>query len=68
MMTSKQKYNVAVVAAALQLIESPGMSAEKLRNLRDAELLSGRIQDEVDQMYYDSLMAAIEIMERPLFM
>jgi|LauGreDrversion4_2_1035121.scaffolds.fasta_scaffold46678_11 hypothetical protein len=68
MMTSKQKYNVAVTAAALQLIESPGMTTEKLRNLREAELQSGGIQDEVDRMYYDALMAAIEIMERPLFM
>lgn len=68
MMTSKQKYNVAVTAAALELIESRGMTTEKLRNLRDDAIKCEMIHDEVGQMYYDSLMAAIEIMERPLFM
>jgi len=65
-MTSKQKYNVAVVAAALQLIESPGMTVGKLRTLREFEIYNG-IKDDVDQMYYDSILAAIEMMERPLF-
>ena len=67
MMTSKQNYNVAVVAGALQLVESPGMTIEKLRDLREAELQSGGIKDEVGRMYYDVLLAAIDLMERPLF-
>lgn len=68
MMTSKQKYNVALVKAALELIESRGMTIEKLRNLRDDAIKLEMVHDEVGQMYYDALVAAIEIMERPLFM
>jgi hypothetical protein len=67
MMTNKQKYNVAVVKAALDLVEARGMTVEKLRNLRDDAIKLEMIHDEVGQMYYDALMAAIEIMERPLF-
>jgi hypothetical protein len=66
MMTSTQKNNIAVVAGALQLLSSSGMTVEKLRTLREFEIYNG-IKDDVDQMYYDSILAAIEMMERPLF-
>jgi hypothetical protein len=43
------------------------MTVEKLRNFRDDAIKLGMIHDKVGQMYYDTLLAAIEIMERPLF-
>ncbi len=66
-MTNKQNYNVAVVKAALDLIERPGMTVNKLRDLREAEIRGCGREDELDQMYYDVLVAAIDLMERPLF-
>lgn len=67
MMTSTQKYNIAVVTAAVGLLQSPGMSVHKLRDLREAELRRGDDQDEIDRMYYDAIIAAIEMLERPMF-
>ena len=67
MMKNNLKYNVAVVKAALDLIESPGMTVERLRDLREAAIRGCGREDELDQMYYDVLMSAIELMERPLF-
>jgi hypothetical protein len=67
MMTSTQKYNIAVVAGALSLLQSPGMSVDKLRDLREAEIQSAGAQDEIDRMYYDAIITAIEMMERPMF-
>ena len=65
-MTNTQKYNAAVVVAALSLLDTPGMSIDKLRQIREDQIRFG-IHDEVDQGYYDSILTAIEIMERPLF-
>jgi hypothetical protein len=67
MMTNKQKYNVAVVKAALELIERPGMTVSKLRDLQEAAIRGCGREDELDQAYYDALTAAIELIERPLF-
>lgn len=62
----KTKYNVAVVSAALTLLESPGMTVDKLRQMREDQIRVG-FADETDQMYYDVILTAIEIMTRPLF-
>ena len=66
MTTKQQKYNILVTAAAIELLESSGMTLSKLRGLREDQIQIG-FHTEVDQMYYDVLMAAIDLMERPLF-
>ena len=65
-MNDKQKYNVLITKAALDLLESRGMTVEKLREMREKEVARG-IKSETDQMYYDVILAAIELMTRPMF-
>jgi len=66
-MTNEQlKYNVTVAQAAINLIESPGMTVNRLRDLREDQIRIG-FRSKVDQLYYDVVMAAIDLMERPLF-
>ena len=62
-----QKHNIAVVAAALDLMNSPGMTVDRLRTLREDFISTGGATDEVDQAYYDAILAAIEMMTRPMF-
>lgn len=68
MMNEKEvKYNRIVVTAALDLLERPGMTIDKLRTMREDFIKSGGPSDELDQMYYDAILAAIEMMTRPMF-
>jgi hypothetical protein len=66
MTNEQQKYNMTVAQAALNLIESPGMTVNRLRDLREDQIRIG-FRSKVDQLYYDVVMAAIDLMERPLF-
>ena len=65
-MNDKQKYNVLITKVALDLLGSRGMTVEKLRETREKEVARG-IKSETDQMYYDVILAAIELMSRPMF-
>lgn len=67
MMTQTQKHNVTVVTAALDLLNRSGMTVDKLRAMREDFIGAGGIADEIDQLHYDSILAAIEIMSRPLY-
>ena len=62
--SSSSKKAIAVTTAALRLVESPGMTVEKLISLRD---MAGLPTDELDQMYYDSILTAIEMLTNPMF-
>jgi hypothetical protein len=66
MMTDTQKYNVAVVVAALSLLDTPGMTIDRLRELREDQVRLG-FDSKADEGYYDAILTAIEMMERPLF-
>jgi hypothetical protein len=58
---------IAVTTAALHLLESPGMTIDGLRTLRENFIERGGAMDDLDQMYYDSVLAAIEMMTNPIF-
>lgn len=67
MIKNDKKRTIAVTAGALTLLESPGMTIDGLRILRESVIQSGGATDELDQMYYDSILAAIEMMTNPIF-
>ena len=67
MIKNDTKRTIAVTAAALALLESPGMTVNRLRAIRESIILSGEAMDDLDQMYYDSILAAIEMMTNPIF-
>ena len=67
MIKNDTKRTIAVTAAALALLESPGMTVNRLRAIRESIILSGEAMDDLDQMYYDATLAAIEMMTRPMF-
>lgn len=67
MIKNDKKRTIAVTTAALQLLEFPGMTLDRLRILRDNYIEGGGAADEIDQMYYDSILAAIEMMTNPIF-
>ena len=64
---SKRTRTIAVTAAALNLLEFPGMTIDGLRTLREGFVERGGPDDEIDQMYYDAILAAIEILTNPIF-
>ena len=65
---SKRTRTIAVTAAALHLlVEFPGMTIDGLQTLREGFIERGGAVDEIDQMYYDSILAAIEMMTNPIF-
>jgi hypothetical protein len=67
MIKNDKKRTIAVTAAALTLLESPGMTVNRLRAIRESIIQSGEAMDDLDQMYYDSVLAAIEMMTNPIF-
>ena len=67
MIKNDKKRTIAVTAAALNLLESPGMTLDKLREIRENYIQAGGAQDELDEMYYDAILAAIEMMTNPMF-
>lgn len=67
MIKNDKKRTIAVTTAALHLLEFPGMTLDGLRALRDTCIERGGATDEIDQMYYDSILAAIEMMTNPIF-
>ena len=67
MIKNDKKRTIAVALAALALLETPGMTIDKLRAIRENYILAGGAQDEIDQMYYDSILVAIEMMTNPMF-
>ena len=67
MIKNDTKRTIAVTAAALALLESPGMTVNRLRAIRESIILSGEAMDDLDQMYYDATLAAIEMMTNPMF-
>lgn len=67
MIKNDTKRTIAVTAAALTLLESPGMTVNRLRAIRESIILSGEAMDDLDQMYYDSVLAAIEMLTNPIF-
>lgn len=67
MIKNDTKRTIAVTTAALHLLERPGMTIDKLRTFRENFIKSGGPSDEIDQMYYDAILAAIEMMTNPIF-
>ena len=67
MIKNDKKRTIAVTAAALTLLEAPGMTVNRLRAIRESIILSGEAMDDLDQMYYDSVLAAIEMLTNPMF-
>ena len=67
MIKNDKKRTIAVTIAALNLLETPGMTLDKLRVLRENFIQGVGAADETDQMYYDSILAAIEMMTNPVF-
>lgn len=67
MIKNDKKRTIAVTIAALNLLETQGMTLDKLRVLRENFIQGVRTVDETDQMYYDSILAAIEMMTNPVF-
>jgi hypothetical protein len=59
-----QTYNIWVVQAAIDLLQRPGWTINKLRAIREEECRNNI----PDQCYYDVILTAIEIMTRPLHM
>ena len=67
MIKNDKKRTIAVTAAALTLLEAPGMTVNRLRAIRESIILSGEAMDDLDQMYYDSVLAAIEMLTNPMY-
>ena len=67
MIKNDTKRTIAVTAAALTLLEAPGMTVNRLRAIRESIILSGEAMDDLDQMYYHSVLAAIEMLTNPMF-
>lgn len=67
MINNDKKRTIAVTTAALHLLEFPGMTLDGLRALRENFIQGGGAADELDEMYYDSILAAIEMMTNPIF-
>lgn len=53
---------IQVTSDALGLLEMPGMTIERLRELRESFIRTSGITNNQQALYYDSIMAAIEIM------
>lgn len=67
MIKNEKKRTIAVITAALHLLEFPGMTIDGLRTLGENYIQAGGAKDEIDEMYYDSILAAIEMMTNPVF-
>lgn len=57
---------VDVTAAALRLVNAPGMTIQDLYNMLQAEQ-QHQFKDELSELYIDSIQAAITLMEQPMF-
>jgi hypothetical protein len=53
---------IKVTSDALDLLKMPGMTVERLRELRESFIRTSDLSNEQQALYYDSIMAAIEIM------
>ena len=58
-------YNAVVVSQALEILEEKGMTVDKLKDMREAQLLLG-LDDLASHAWYDTLDHAIDIMTKPL--
>ena len=63
-----QNQIVAQVQDALQLLKTPGVNLEYLRELRERMVTSGGPHwSVVESQKYDAILAAIEILTNPVF-
>lgn len=62
MITVAKNTKLVVLNTALQILNRDGITLEKLRIFRENYILNGGPQDEIDQLYYDAILAAIEML------
>lgn len=67
MITVAKNTKLVVLNTALQILNRDGITLEKLRIFRENYILNGGPQDEIDQLYYDAILAAIEMLTNPMF-